>query len=46
MLLIILGAVVAAASSLALFAYAWIVQAVARAPVRESERVFAEIGES
>jgi hypothetical protein len=46
MLLIMLGAFVAAASSLALFAYAWTVQAVVRAPVRESEKTFAEIGES
>lgn len=46
MSLVILSAFIAAASSLALFAYAWTVQAVVRAPVRESEKTFAEIGES
>jgi hypothetical protein len=45
MLLIMLGAFVAAASSLALFAYAWTVQAVVRAPVREPERTFGRSGE-
>jgi hypothetical protein len=46
MLLLACVAVVVGSASAALFAYAWTVQAVARAPAREAERRFTEIGES
>jgi hypothetical protein len=45
MVLIVAGIVVAAALT-ALFSHAWAVLAVVRAPARESESRFAEIGES
>jgi hypothetical protein len=46
MLLLLFSAVAVAATSAALFAYAWTVQAVARAPVREAERFSGEVGDS
>ena len=46
MLLLACVAVVFAATSAVLFTYAWTVQAVTRAPAREAERRFTEIGES
>jgi hypothetical protein len=46
MLLLLFSAVAVAATSVALFAYAWTVQAVVRAPVRESERFSGESGDS
>jgi hypothetical protein len=46
MLLLMFSVVAVAATSAALFVYAWTVQAVARAPVREAERFSGEVGDS
>jgi hypothetical protein len=46
MLLLLFSAVAVAATSVALFAYAWMVHAVVRAPMREAERFSGEVGDS